>query len=482
MKIIIIGAGVGGLAAYHALRKYAPSIQLQIYEAHASPTEATSLIGGGLGFAPNGQRALNAISPSAVKYLQERGFECEEFVFRNQKGRKLGRMRWGGRQRHGFGEMMIARATVHESLLVGVEDDVVQWGRKVKEIRERENYAEVVFEDGAVETCDLVIGADGAWSKCREAIFGQEYQPKYDGLTGIGGFLPLTSLPPAFQEGLKAEPVTMTFSRSGFFGYSMCSSPSLPVEEQSIQWWSTYETSTPLSRDTPPQEMRTQLLNRHGMWKSPHDTPGSALGVFLQIINLACDQTTKGDDRRKMLILPRFMTPRLPFWTSLHGVSVDGHGPAEGSTGQGRIILVGDARSTMPPDSGQGVSCAVEDALTLALLLKHFVGPRVTDDALNKVLAEGVEKELTPVNDAEALKKLAKAYEDIRVPRVRKILRFAKRGGDGKRELGFFEERIRNWVLFIMSYCVPESIHDGAFGYNVEVGVDRYLAKQEWRW
>ncbi|THV07300.1 FAD/NAD(P)-binding domain-containing protein [Dendrothele bispora CBS 962.96] len=537
MKIIIIGAGISGLATYHALRKYAPSVQIQIYEAHHHPSPASPgsdknetsssslsnpnsnsdsdsdsdsnssnlIIGGGLGLAPNGLRALDVISPSAAKYIQQRGFECGEFVFRNQKGRKLGRMRIGGQNRYGFGEMMVARAVVHESLLFGIEEEeeenkektekVVNWGRKVKEVKEREDGVDVMFEDGATESCDLVVGADGAWSKCREAIFGEEYQPQYDGLTGIGGFLPLASLSNALQEGLKVEPVTMTFSRSGFFGYSMCSNPSLPLEEQYVQWWSTYEASTPLSRDTPAQEVRTQLLNRHGMWKSPYDTPGSpASNVFLQIINSACDQmSSKKDGGRssKWLILPRFMTPRLPFWTSLHGVSVDGRGPVEGSKGRGpvegskghgRIVLVGDARSTMPPDSGQGVSCAIEDALTLALLLKHFVGPKVKDDALDKLLAESAPGVMTPAMDAEALRKLAKAYEDIRVPRVKKILRLSKRSGDEKREIGFLEEKIRNLVLFIFSYCLPDSIHDGTFGYDVQVGVDRYLAKQEWRW
>jgi 2-polyprenyl-6-methoxyphenol hydroxylase-like FAD-dependent oxidoreductase len=194
-RIVIIGAGIAGLSTYHALRKYLPpqiypSLQIVIYESHSSPTATTSLIGGGLGLAPNGFRALNAISPEAVKFIEERGFECKEFVMRNQKGGKLGSMKhWEGgtvgeNGERGFGMVMAARGDVHRSLLRESDgenvEDVVQWGRKLKEVREEEDRVELVFEDGEVEVCDLVIGADGAWSKCRDAIFGEDYQPKYE--------------------------------------------------------------------------------------------------------------------------------------------------------------------------------------------------------------------------------------------------------------------------------------------------------------
>ncbi|KAF5367562.1 hypothetical protein D9758_003649 [Tetrapyrgos nigripes] len=490
-KIVIIGAGIAGLSTYHALRKYVtpqnPSLQIVIYESHPSPSVTTSLIGGGLGLAPNGFRALNAIAPGAVKFIEERGFECKEFVMRNQKGKKLGSMRhWEGGTKvgengeRGFGMVMVARGDVHWSLLKEEDgekvEDVVRWGKRVKEIREEEDRVEVVFEDGEIEICDLVIGADGAWSKCREAIFGEEYQPKYDGLTGVGGFLPLNSISPRLQEGLKEEAVTMTFSRSGFFGYSMCTNPSAPSEDQYLQWWSTYEAKTPLSKDAPLQEVRAQLLNRHGMWKSPYDTPGSSqLDVFPQIINLACSQAQKaqkddmpGVERSKWLILPRFMTPRLPHWTSLYGKSNKG----SEEPGYGRIILVGDARNTMPPDSGQGVSCAVEDVLAVALLLKHLSKPQLGGTETTED-----EKKM----DTDTLKKVAKAYEDIRLPRVGKILDDAQRRGEGKKDLGFFGEKIRDTALFIVS-SLPTSIFAGTYTYDVEKEVDGYLAKQEWRW
>lgn len=180
MKILIVGGGIGGLAARYAIKKHLPSATVTLYEAHESPASTTSIIGGGLGLAPNGQRVLAQIYPPSMEYIRPRALEHQAFTFRDERGRLLGNKDWGN-QKDGYVQMMAARATVHQSLLAGVDDDEsVVWGKKVTAIKETKSAVDVTLGDGSTETFDLVIGADGVHSVCRDAIFGAKvYPPSY---------------------------------------------------------------------------------------------------------------------------------------------------------------------------------------------------------------------------------------------------------------------------------------------------------------
>ncbi|MFE2987694.1 FAD-dependent oxidoreductase [Streptomyces sp. NPDC059262] len=67
-------------------------------------------------------------------------------------------------------------------LLLGPVD--VQWGRDVTEVvPESPDGVLVHFADGQKETFDLVIGADGAWSRVRPAV--SSATPQYTGVTSV---------------------------------------------------------------------------------------------------------------------------------------------------------------------------------------------------------------------------------------------------------------------------------------------------------
>ncbi|WP_406315221.1 FAD-dependent oxidoreductase [Streptomyces sp. NBC_00118] len=67
-------------------------------------------------------------------------------------------------------------------LLLGPVD--VQWGRDVTEVvPESPDGVLVHFADGQTETFDLVIGADGAWSRVRPAV--SSATPQYTGVTSV---------------------------------------------------------------------------------------------------------------------------------------------------------------------------------------------------------------------------------------------------------------------------------------------------------
>jgi 2-polyprenyl-6-methoxyphenol hydroxylase-like FAD-dependent oxidoreductase len=76
----------------------------------------------------------------------------------------------------------------------------------------------------------------------------------------------------------------------------------------------------------------------------------------------------------------------------------------------------------------QGVSCAVEDALALSLILKRH-------------------SKFTP----DDFREVARAYEEIRKPRVDKILAEAKERADRKREVSYLTLKIRETAMYLMS-------------------------------
>jgi 2-polyprenyl-6-methoxyphenol hydroxylase-like FAD-dependent oxidoreductase len=181
MKILIIGGGIGGLAMYHAIRKHLPeSVTVKIFEAYPSATTTKNNIGGGLGLAPNGLRALASLSEEIRDYIVPRGLGVPIFILRNSTGSLIGRMYGGSKERYGFDHMRLPRAVVHDAVLNGIPDGVLEWKKRAREVRETEEGVEVEFDDGTVETGDLVIGADGVKSVVRKAIFGDKYPVEYE--------------------------------------------------------------------------------------------------------------------------------------------------------------------------------------------------------------------------------------------------------------------------------------------------------------
>jgi FAD binding domain len=228
----------------------------------------------------------------------------------------------------------------------------------------------------------------------------------------------VNSLPENLSKSLEREPLTMTFGRHGFFGYSLVSPRSTDLDKQQFMWWSTWEANPAPNRNASLDDIRNQLLAHHGSWKSPYDTTDHP--VFRTIISLSCGPPSIALSavERDVLVLPRYMTPRLPRWSSISG----------------KIILMGDAAHAMPPFAGQGVSCAVEDAVVIALLLKHYLSQQTA-------------------NLGDVLKRTTKAYENMRMGRLAHILNDAKKVGNTKRELTKWQEVIRDFIMSIRCQC-----------------------------
>lgn len=176
VPVAIIGGGLGGLTAARVL--HVNGIEAAIFELETSPTARTQ--GGMLDIhAANGQQALHAagLHDAFLKIIHEGG----------QSMRVLGPdgTVHVAEEDDGSGERPeVDRGDLRDLLLNSLPDGTVRWGRKVTGARSLgDGRHEVTFGDGSVVTTDLLIGADGAWSRVRPLV--SDAKPVYTGISFV---------------------------------------------------------------------------------------------------------------------------------------------------------------------------------------------------------------------------------------------------------------------------------------------------------
>ena len=360
-KIAIIGAGPGGLTLARILQKN--GIACTVYEGEHDRSVRDQ--GGSLDLhRDGGQAALkeaglweqfrNHSRPEAemlklVKYDGE--VLWDENVMGNIRPVELG------------DRPEIDRVQLRDILLDSVEPDTIKWGHRMAHVdadpKTKGKYT-ITFKDGAQETdIDLVVGADGAWSKVRPLL--TDVEPYYAGVTGVELWslnvsknnLWLSEYVGAGSNFMFDEGRAVLCQRSGNDSirlYALVRQPESWKDESRIDW---------SNHDVVRQRLVDDYFN-----DCSEDTKRVILG-----------------SRDGCILRPMWMLPVGHRWEGRPGVT-----------------LLGDAAHLMTPFAGVGVNLAMTDALVLARQLiarRDSVVAKAFSDARNiQIAVKEYEKEM----------------------------------------------------------------------------------------
>ncbi|MGY3606289.1 MULTISPECIES: FAD-dependent oxidoreductase [unclassified Bradyrhizobium] len=171
--IAIVGGGMGGLCLASVLHRH--GIAAVVYEADLS---ATLRHQGGM---------LDIHQDTGQAALQAAGL-LEAFASLTlQHGDALRVLdKTGGVRLTDDGDGLrpeIDRGTLRNLLLSSLPPGLVRWNARVTGVGRADGGFKLSFADGSVATADLLIGADGAWSKVRPLV--SEAVPIYSGISFV---------------------------------------------------------------------------------------------------------------------------------------------------------------------------------------------------------------------------------------------------------------------------------------------------------
>lgn len=191
-EAMVIGAGIGGLAAALAMQQ--AGWKVRVFE----QSDLLGEVGAGLSIGPNGARALEALG--VLPAFRERAFTPDQQAIRHyQTGKVLVTVDRGERLEKEFGAryFVIHRGDLHRVLLDAVraaDAEAIQSGCRLDTLRQQAEGVTARFANGRTHTADFLLGADGVRSRVRSQIFGAE-EVRFTGYVAWRGLVPVERLP-----------------------------------------------------------------------------------------------------------------------------------------------------------------------------------------------------------------------------------------------------------------------------------------------
>lgn len=311
-RALVVGGGIGGLSAAIALRR--AGIEVDLVEINRD----WKVYHIGIVVQANCIRAMAALGIADQAIAA--GFPYSGLSFQDLDGNVLKEIK-GARL---AGELYpshlgMSRPALHEVLTSAA----LQCGTRARlgttftDIQQTDATVRVSFSDATQDEYDVLIGADGIYSKVRSTVFGAQWQPQF---TGQGVWRYTVKRPEELQSSFYA--VGLEGGKCGF----------IPLSKTTGYVWLVQ--SEPGNPRHPEHELakilRTRLAPCGGiMARLREQITDSALVVYRPL---------------EALLMPA------PWY-------------------RGRVLLIGDAAHATTPHMGQGAAQAVEDAVVIGEML-----------------------------------------------------------------------------------------------------------------
>lgn len=174
-KVLVVGAGIGGLGATAALAQ--TGIDVDVIEIRPHST----VFGVGINQPGNSLRALRAIG--VLDEVKAAGYEFHTWRFKDHRDNLIVDVPSGIGDEETPANVALTRRDLHDILIGAVERAgvTVRYGVTVDSLDDRGDRVHVTFSDGTESDYDLVVGFDGIKSGVRRHIFGDEHEPSYTG-------------------------------------------------------------------------------------------------------------------------------------------------------------------------------------------------------------------------------------------------------------------------------------------------------------
>ncbi|HTM60493.1 MAG TPA: FAD-dependent monooxygenase [Burkholderiales bacterium] len=192
MRILIAGAGIGGLTAALALLR--SGIDVEVYEQAPELKE----VGAGVQLAANGTRVLYALGiGDELKALSCEAQGKEIRHWQTGETWKLFDLGPASIERYGFPYFTVYRPDLLEVLARAVrraKPDAIHLGARCAGFTQGDASVTLQLENRGTVRGDALIGADGVHSRIRQTVLGPD-RPEFTGTIAWRGVVPMERLP-----------------------------------------------------------------------------------------------------------------------------------------------------------------------------------------------------------------------------------------------------------------------------------------------
>ena len=305
-RVLIIGAGIGGLAAGIALGGRGWTVDM------AEIKQVNGTVGVGLNHPANALRALRSLG--VLGQVTEKGYVYHGIRRFDEAGTLIATFEPENPPDVPF-QISMTRSDLHDILIEAAEKAGVRihLGLSWQSFSQHGDVVEVAFTDATAGTYDLVIASDGIRSSVRQHLFGEQFAPRD---TGYACWRMAAPRPPGL-------------THSEYWNGPAVKATVIHLN-QDLMYLLVVECVEPGStpdRSRMPEQLRERLTGFGGLIGEIRDSISESSDIH---------------------------------WAPLQEVVL----PAPWY--EGRIVLTGDAAHAVTPHLAQGAGMAMEDALVLA--------------------------------------------------------------------------------------------------------------------